>query len=241
MGGVLVVEAVSLLSYDDPSSILGTLHLSYVNQSQLPHQVAFFGDSITYAYQAHHIWEVEFEHLPSFNFGVRGDRWEGLLWRLQHGELSSHPTVCVVSIGTNNLSPSNPHYQEVYEGIVKVVSEIHRQRGNVSIVLMGLFPRDRPSHPLRSTIKEVNTHLSEYYQNASNVRFLDIGAQLVNNDENEEFLPGVILPDLIHLKTRGYAIWTRALKPIITELLTKSSSTTTSGRTKNSKSSKSWF
>ena len=52
--------------------------------------------------------------------------------------------------------------------------------------------------------------------NASTVRFLDIGSQFLEPDGT---LSRDLFPDLLHPNQKGYQIWAAAMEPRLTELL----------------------
>ena len=63
-------------------------------------------------------------------------------------------------------------------------------------------------------VAEVNQRIQQL-GNGDTVRYLDIGADFLENDGN---IPVETMPDQLHLSPTGYAIWYRALEPILREI-----------------------
>jgi hypothetical protein len=69
------------------------------------------GDSITdwWRRAGLAVYEVNFGDLDCANFGIAGARTQGVLWRMQNGELEGYsPKLMMLMIGTNNLSGIPP-------------------------------------------------------------------------------------------------------------------------------------
>jgi lysophospholipase L1-like esterase len=176
--------------------------------------VLFLGDSITDGWRgkAKPIFESAFGPLKPLNFGISGDRTQHVLWRMQNGELDGlKPKAAVIMIGTNNIGQKDPEKADsAVAGIRAIVAELHKRSPSTKVLLLGVFPRgEKPEHPLRATIKEINAAAAKLDDGGKTVRFLDIGEKFLQPDGS---LAKEIMPDFLHLSEKGYQIWADAIK-----------------------------
>lgn len=148
------------------------------------------------------------------NFGIAGDTTQGVLYRLQHGEGQGiKPRAIMMMIGTNNTARNSA--AEIAEGIGAVVLELQKDFPQAKILLLGVFPRSRPSDPVRGVIAEINRTIARLDDRKS-VYFLDIGRVFLDAD-------GVIAPDImsdgLHPSAKGYELWANAVIAPITALM----------------------
>lgn len=184
-------------------------------------EVLFLGDSITDAWRStgRKIWDEHFAPLKAVNFGISGDRTQHVLWRLQNGELDGvRPKVVVLMIGTNNIGQRDPEPpSSAVEGIKAIVREIHARSASTRVLLLGVFPRsEKPDHPHRAQIREINDAIAKLDDGGKTVRFLDIGGRFLGPDGT---ISKEIMPDFLHLSEKGYRLWAEALREPLRELL----------------------
>jgi lysophospholipase L1-like esterase len=120
----------------------------------------------------------------------------------------------MLMIGTNNTGPNTA--PEIAEGIGAVVLELRRNFPEAKILLLAVFPRNVPGHPVRDQIAEINRIITRLHDNRD-VFFMDIGAKFL--DENGVFLPNAFRPDNLHPAALGYEIWGQAVQAKLAELL----------------------
>src|SRR6185436_4266852 len=113
------------------------------------------------------------------NFGIRGDRTQHVLWRLQHGNLDglarpakgSAPKLAIIMIGTNNSGSDSA--AKIADGIGAVVHATREKLPDAKILLLGVFPRsEKPSDPIRARIADINTRASKLADEPG-ITFLD--------------------------------------------------------------------
>lgn len=185
-------------------------------------ELLFLGDSITDAWRsgkARALWDEYFAPFKAANFGISGDRTQHVLWRIQNGELEGIQPRCVVlMIGTNNIGQRNPEPPaSAVAGIRAIVREIHARSPKTKVLLLGVFPRaEKPDHPHRAQIKEINAEIAKLDDGGKTVKFLDIGDRFLQPDGT---ISKEIMPDFLHLSEKGYRIWAEAIRPVVQELL----------------------
>jgi len=180
--------------------------------------VVFFGDSITdyWPIEGENTWSRFAIYNPA-NFGVSGDRTEHLLWRLQNGELEGiNPKVIVVLIGTNNIGAIQYQRPEwIFHGIQKIVETIQSRLPNAKIILHAIFPRNTKDSDPRKRATQVNEKIAKL-ADGRKIIFADFYSSFL--DANGEISPDV-MPDGLHLSTKGYDIWYQQLEPLLSRLM----------------------
>jgi lysophospholipase L1-like esterase len=181
--------------------------------------VLFLGDSITAGWtKAPDLWAQRYEPLHAANFGIGGDRTQHVLWRIENGELDikPDPKVVVLMIGTNN-SNTDPAGQ-IAMAIEKIVQEIHGKLPRTRILLLGVFPRSRPTDKpdQMDTIHRINETISKLDDGGKTVKYLDIGDKFLGPDGK---VPLDIMPDGLHPNEKGYQIWADAMQPVLDQLM----------------------
>ncbi|MGA3065882.1 MAG: GDSL-type esterase/lipase family protein [Tepidisphaeraceae bacterium] len=201
------------------------MHIMFLQQRALGGiDVLFLGDSITDDWRkpgprgGKEIWDKVLAPLNAANFGIRGDKTQNVLWRLDHGEVDGiSPKVVVLLIGTNNIAyPAD----DILLGEMKIVQEIQQKLPRTRLLILGIFPRgNNPKDPIvarmREKIKTVNTGLAQL-DDGNMTRFLDLGDKFL--DEKGFLLPDV-MPDEVHLNARGYQIWADGMLDTLNDML----------------------
>jgi len=182
----------------------------------------FIGDSITdfWRLKGKPVYDEFFGSLKCANFGISGDRTQGVLWRMQNGELEGYtPKVMMLMIGTNNIGggaqPLNTP-PEIAEGITAVVSKFRTTFPSARVLLLGVFPRGAVSTaPQRESIRQINSIISKLHD-GDKVVYMDIGPRFLEPDSS---ISKEIMPDALHLTEKGYRIWAAAVAPTLKMLL----------------------
>lgn len=177
----------------------------------------FVGDSITDGWSngGREVWDKYIEPLKPANFGIGGDTTQGVLWRMQNGELEGFKAKLIIHmLGTNNIN-SAPDDQ-IAEGNRLIIEEYKKRQPQAKILVLGIFPRaTSATDPFRGHIKEINGMLAKLADNKQ-VFFMDIGDKFLAADGT---LSPDIMPDFLHPNAKGYQIWADAMMPKIQELL----------------------
>ena len=177
----------------------------------------FVGDSITdwWARAGLEVWNANFASMNPANFGIAGDTTQGVLWRMQNGELEGFKAkLIVLMLGTNNIN-RNP-VDEIVDGNRLILAEFRKRQPQAKVLLLGVFPRTaQADNPIRATIKEMNEKLAKLADNRQ-VFFMDIGPKFLQPDGT---LPADVMPDGLHPSAKGYQIWADAIRDEVKRLL----------------------
>jgi lysophospholipase L1-like esterase len=180
--------------------------------------VVFIGDSITQGWEeaGKKVWADNFASLKAVNLGISGDQTGHVLWRITEGkELEPiKPKAAVIMIGTNNMRGHSA--EEIAGGIKAIVEELRKQKPDMKILLLGIFPRSpKSTDAIRDKIKTANGIIAKL-DDGKHVFYKDIGEKFLETDGT---LEKKIMPDYLHLSTEGYEIWAAAIKDDLTKLL----------------------
>jgi lysophospholipase L1-like esterase len=182
-------------------------------------EILFLGDSLTEGWRDNAVWRGRYVRRRAANFGVGGDTVENVLWRVENGEvLGIAPRVVVLEIGTNNLGLQGDGPDAVAEKIAALVEGLRARLPGAKVLLLAVFPRGAlPGSEMRANIARVNARIAKL-DDGKAVRFLDLGPRLMNADRS---ISKEIMPDLLHLSEKGYAIWADGMEPLLTRMLAR--------------------
>jgi lysophospholipase L1-like esterase len=188
--------------------------------------VIFLGDSITQGWEGagKKAWADTFAPLKAVNLGIGGEQTGHVLWRITEGkELDPiKPKVAVIMIGTNNTGRDSA--EQIAGGIKAIIDELRKQRPEMKILLLGVFPRGggvkkedtaAPPEKLNPKIKQINERI-EKFADGKMVVYKDIGEKFLESDGS---LSRKIMPDLLHLSPEGYDRWAAAIKDDVMKLM----------------------
>ena len=183
------------------------------------HDLLFIGDSITQGWEGSgkEIWQKYYGKRKALNLGISGDRTEHVIWRLNNGNLrrQQKAKVAVVMIGTNNTGHSEQDPSETADGVERILSILRARCPNARVLLLGVFPRDEmPDGRKRGINDSLNEKLAAFH-NGKRVHYLNINERFL---EESGRLPKEIMPDFLHPKEKGYAIWAEAIEEKLIEL-----------------------
>ena len=153
--------------------------------------------------------------MKAANFGIAGDTTQGVLWRMQNGELEGFKAkLIVLMLGTNNVD-RNP-VDEIVDGDRLIIEEFKKRQPQANVLLLGIFPRGMdPDNPARATIREINSKLAQLADNTQ-VFYMDIGDKFLSEDGT---ISTEIMADGLHPTAMGYQIWADAILPEVVELM----------------------
>jgi beta-glucosidase len=190
------------------------------------------GDSITHGWErvGQPIWDLFYADRKAVNMGFSGDRAEHVLWRIEDIDFSaSSPKLAVVMIGTNNSNGDTYTAVQIADGIVAISLLLRQKLPGTEVLVLGIFPRGTGSREVRESQGD-SIEIGPQWQKVN--RASALAAARLNGDESVHFLDinasfldrnGVlhrdIMPDLLHLSEKGYAIWAAAMEPTIKTLM----------------------
>jgi len=139
--------------------------LKRIEQSKGAGDVIFLGDSITHGWEGQKAWQEYFGSFKPVNLGIGGDQTGHVLWRITDGhELDNlKPKAAVIMIGTNNGHTP----EQIAGGIKAIVDELKKQKPDIKILVLGVFPRggsgdaEQSLEQITEGIKPINEELKK--------------------------------------------------------------------------------
>jgi lysophospholipase L1-like esterase len=168
-----------------------------------------------WARSAETIWDEHFGDLNPANFGIAGDTTQGVLWRMQNGELDGFQARLIVHmLGTNNINRNEN--ADIVAGNAAIIEEYRTRQPQAKVLVLGVFPRgEEAGNPFRAAIAEINAGLEDLADNEE-IFYMDLADAFLSADGT---LSPDIFPDGLHPNEAGYQIWADAMTSRVRELM----------------------
>jgi beta-glucosidase len=105
--------------------------------------------------------------------------------------------------------------EAIAAGIEKIVYTIQRKSPTTKILLLGIFPRGATTDDPKRVNNDKTNSLIHKIADGGKIVFLNINDKFLTKDGE---LTKEIMPDLLHPKEMGYAIWAEAIEPTLARL-----------------------
>lgn len=171
--------------------------------------IVFVGNSITEMFN----WNEVFLPKAPYHICNRGVSGATSNDVLQHiGEWAQgHPHLMVLMIGTNDLEVGrSPQY--VADNVAEIVLRVKRVSPETRILLHGLLPSTAGCRTLAD--EQTTNRLLKHLADTTGITFIDLWQPMLGIvDDSSMSL------DHLHLTAKGYAIWCRAIRPYIGDMV----------------------
>ncbi|MFO0927597.1 MAG: GDSL-type esterase/lipase family protein [Gemmataceae bacterium] len=181
-------------------------------------ELIFFGDSITQGWNDQkELWAKYYAPRRAVNYGIGGDGTPQVLWRIEHGEVDGlRPKAVVLMIGTNNRWRGDATPETISRGVEAILTRLKAKLPETKVLLLGVFPTGpKPDHPDRALFTRTNRRLAALADDRT-VFFLDLTDRFLEKDGT---ITREMMPDYLHLSTKGYRIWAEAMEPKLKAVL----------------------
>jgi lysophospholipase L1-like esterase len=170
-------------------------------------QILFVGSSSI------RLWKsapTDFPEYKILNRGFGGSTIADSVFFANRIVLPYEPRMVVFFAGTNDLAAGKSP-EQVIEDYERFVQVIHAKLPKTPVVYIGITPA--PSRRDKwDLMKRVNAAIKSYDADHEDLIYVDVYDQFLTNGEPR---PELFQPDKLHLNSDGYAIWVKALKPIL--------------------------
>jgi lysophospholipase L1-like esterase len=154
--------------------------------------------------------EDQFKDLPVvIKRGFGGSQLSDCVKNLSRLVLHYRPHTVLVYAGDNDLAAGTAP-EEVLHRFAAFVDGVHRELPQTRIVYISIKPS--PSRiRLLSKIRETNTLIEDYADNADEVDYIDVFTPML--DASGQPRAELFRDDALHLNAQGYALWKRIIGP----------------------------
>ena len=176
--------------------------------------VLFVGSSSIRLWRTHE----SFPELPVINRGFGGSQISDVIHFADRIVLPYHPRVIVFFAGHNDLA-GGKSAQRVADDFRRFVRLVHAAQPAVPVVFLSINPTGS-RWSLWPEIQKVHGLIAELCQGDPRLVFADFSTSFLGADGTPN--SGLFLKDRLHLNAEGYALWTKALAPILQKVLASS-------------------
>jgi len=173
--------------------------------------VLFVGSSSIRLWRTHE----SFPALPVINRGFGGSQISDVIHFADRIVLPYKPRVIVFFAGHNDLA-GGKSAQRVVDDFRRFVRLVHAAQPAVRVVFLGINPT-RSRWSLWPEIQKANGLVEEFCKGDPRLVFADFGASFLGADGAPN--SNLFLKDQLHLNAEGYAVWTKALVPVLQKVL----------------------
>ena len=137
---------------------------SYTNISKEQAEVVLLGDSLVANLCRYPVVWDHLSNLKAVNCGIRGDRTQNVLWRVENMYLPASVGVGLIHCGVNDINGTSakayrPH--EIAENIILCGFKLRERHPLMSIIISGILPAEETNWGRKSRIEQVNNILKE--------------------------------------------------------------------------------
>ena len=104
---------------------------------------------------------------------------------------------------------------ETADGVERILSILRARCPSARVLLLGVFPRDAMPDGRKRRINDALNERLAAFHDGKRVHYLNINNQFLDEDGR---LPKEIMPDYLHPREKGYAIWAEAIEVKLGEL-----------------------
>ncbi|WP_331376794.1 GDSL-type esterase/lipase family protein [Sinorhizobium chiapasense] len=182
-----------------PGKLKAAIEAGIANAPDVDVMVA--GDSLAAGWQ-----EFADRDLPGRRahwFGVRGERTQEFLWRLQHHSPDISPRHIILIIGTNNLSDRTATACGIAAGIFAAVASIEDRWPTAAVTLVPILPRGNGYAFRKNDRAFINAALRRRFIDHTPVRVLDLDEHVLTCGGKMTGCRNYV-KDNLHLSGEGY-------------------------------------
>ena len=173
--------------------------------------VLFAGSSTARMWRTHE----SFPDLPVVNRGFGGSHISDVIHYAEQVVLPYKPKVIVFYAGDNDIAGGKPA-QRVADDYRRFVTIVHAKLPDVRIVFLSIKPSGQ-RWSLWPEANKANALVQDFCKQDKRLFFADLATPLLGADGRPK--ADLFLADQLHLNPQGYAVWAKAFRPILDEVL----------------------
>ncbi len=173
--------------------------------------ILFVGSSSIVMWKTHDC----FPDLPVINRGFGGSHMSDLLYYIDRVVMPYDPKAIVVYEGDNDIAGGKSP-QRVFSDYKKFVATVHSRFPSTPIIFITIKPSGS-RWKLWPEMDKANNLIKKHTKTDKRLYFADLGTPLLDGDGKPDL--SLFKDDKLHLNDKGYARWTKTLRPIITKAM----------------------
>jgi lysophospholipase L1-like esterase len=176
--------------------------------------VLFVGSSSIRLWRTHE----SFPELPIINRGFGGSQISDVIHFAGRVVLPYRARVIVFYAGNNDIA-AGKSAQRVCDDFRQFVKLVHAGQPAARVVFLGILP-SRSRWKFWPEVQKVNGLVEEFCKGDPRLVFAGFGASFLGADGTPD--SSLFLKDELHLNAQGYAVWNKALAPVLQKVLASS-------------------
>jgi len=159
------------------------------------------------------LWDTAgcFPGLPVINRGFGGSMYSEVLHFADRIILPYKPKAIVLYAGDNDLAFGKTPDQ-VYADVEALIRKLRQSLPDTRIVVLSI-KLSNSRWALKDKMVELNRRMEQLCKGDSKLTFVDVGSPLLGPDGRP--VPDLFLKDSLHVSPKGYEIWAKMLRPIL--------------------------
>ena len=146
------------------------------------------------------------------NRGIGGAVINDIIFYLDDMVFAYHPRQIVIYVGENDLPDEASTADSILNRTIRLITDIRMKLPDVPIIYISLKPSPSREKYLSKAIAS-NKLIKDYLQTQQNATFVDIFTPMITADGKTR--PELFLNDMLHMNAAGYAIWQKAIEPLL--------------------------
>lgn len=156
--------------------------------------------------------ERTFSSYVAMNRGIGGAVTEDIIFYAQELIFDYHPRQIVIYVGENDLMTKGVTADSIYNRFKRLYGLIRSKLPNTPVEYIALKPSPSRIQHIR-TAEQANLLISKYLAKEKNAHFINIFPLML--DKGHQPRPELFVADMLHMNSKGYAIWRAAVAPYL--------------------------
>ncbi|MDD4991645.1 MAG: GDSL-type esterase/lipase family protein [Paludibacter sp.] len=156
--------------------------------------------------------ESTFADFVVMNRGIGGAVVNDIIYYAKDIVFPYQPRQIVIYVGEDDIVNDATTADSIFIRTKHLVKIIRSKLPEVPIIYISIKPSPSREKYIDKAIA-ANTLISNYILTEKNIRFLDIFHPMLNAEGKP--IPELFQGDMLHMNLKGYAIWRKAIKPLL--------------------------
>ncbi|HJR13065.1 MAG TPA: SGNH/GDSL hydrolase family protein [Rhodanobacteraceae bacterium] len=154
---------------------------------------------------------ADFPGVPVIDRGFGGSAIADATYFADRIVVPYHPRLMVMYAGDNDIAEGDTS-QQVLDEFKAFATRVRRELPDVAIAYISIKP-SIARFAMWPRMREANRLIADWMQTRSRMSFVDVSAGMLG--ENGKPRAALFRADGLHMTAAGYAVWVRALKPVL--------------------------